>query len=294
MYSNNRGLINGNDNTSLYHSAKATNNEFVELVGNIIVPQPQNGDTVDDIFHRIFVNIPDSNLPPEIPTQAIPPATATNFKFEGETSNVTKEGEGGYFSFDIDRVTTYQIEITTPTGTIIIGDTTVIGNNRVYWDGRNDLEEIVEQGTYSAVLKIKGGEYHFPFFDVENNDTTTIELLNPPYTYPGFNPFQIYYNNENYEIGGVYVDLSDPGITNPVNASVEGIDSSQQGSVRFTDLYGDEKVIDIWTFFNSEELTTNVVIVSTDTNWSVIIIELVIGLIGISALLGCCMCRKCE
>lgn len=262
IFSNNKGLINGYTQESLYRSARATNNEFTELIGNVQVPQPQNGDTETDIFHRIFFNLPASDLPDTIITTAIPPASATNFKFTGTEGNITTSGSGDYFSFNIDKITTFQIEISTEAGTRLIGSNTIIGNNEIFWDGLDVNGNIVTSGKYTATLKIKGGEYHFPFFDVENSHGLTIQLLNAPYTYEGFNPYTIYYNNSNYRINSTYVDLSGPGITNPVDASIDGIDSSPIDSFTFTNSYGDEKALDIWTFFNSASLTTTFFVVS--------------------------------
>ncbi len=252
IYSNNRGLVNGNTNTALYHSARVTNNNFTELIGNIQVPQPQNGDTGKDIFHKIFFNLPANDLPENIPIVAIPPTQATNFKFTGIADEITDEGMGGYFSFDTDRVATYQIEIDVGSEIILIGNTTQIGANSIYWNGRDSMNNIIPQGEYTATIKVKGGEYHFPFFDVENSNGITIQLLNPPYVYPGFNLYMVYYNNDNYFIGETFVDLSGVGITNPVDASIDGVDSLDPNSVSYTNSYGNEKVIDIWTFFNSE------------------------------------------
>ena len=281
FFANSRGFLDDDDNppSTLYHSAKAGNNELTEFEGNVRVQSPIEEDRDGNVTHLIFFNPPDpetlnrlSILPP-----VIPPAP-TNFKFSGKASgNITFEGAGGEFSFNTASAGSYQIIIDTNTDgkfdseDRIIQNVTAGGNEVIEWDGRGpdklDNEGNIVAGDflrrrpnntpYEARITLRTGEYHFPMLDVENNPNgLIIEMLNPPGAFPdGSNKFTVFYNDEDYD----EVDLGGPGASDPRNATA-GVDSST-GAHKFTNRYGDEKGIDTWSYFPSRAVLADIIII---------------------------------
>ncbi|OKH52547.1 hypothetical protein NIES2101_14010 [Calothrix sp. HK-06] len=287
FFGNSRGFIDKTNNSTLYHSAKAADNTLTFL-GNIKVQNPDVPDTATDITHLIFFNRPDGLTLDAlgIPRAPIAPAKPTNFKFTGKTGtsgNQTPVSAGGYFSFDSSTSGAYQIIIDTntdgkydPSTDRVLQNPVYIGNNVVTWDGKDaqgvDLLPRAANAPYNTQVTIRGGEYHFPMLDAENNPLGfRITMENPPTAFPNIldnNGQQIgantvYYNNSNYKTAdGTSVNLNNPGISNPVNAAM-GINSSF-GANTFNSLYGDFKGIDTWAYFPSETVLTSLVITQTN------------------------------
>jgi hypothetical protein len=261
---NNRGYIDQTNGNTLYHSAKALENNL-NFLGNILVQRPDVPDTATDITHRVFFNPPSSDLPGYQANGVAPPET-TGFSFTagpGGIGTTTIVGAGGDFSFNTSSSGSYQIVIDTyplgsPDGVYDLSvDRTIenvssVGLNTVSWDGKDAFGSNLPVGSYCAQIIQKGGEYHLPFLDVENNPNGfTIQVLNPPYT-PAFPPdwkdTTVYYNDENYTTAdSTAIDLDGLGATSPRSA-VGGIDSAS-GVHAFTDYYGDVKGLETWTYF---------------------------------------------
>jgi uncharacterized repeat protein (TIGR01451 family) len=284
FFGNSRGYIDQTNKSTVYHSAKATDNTLSSFQGNIKVQSPNIPDTKTDITHLVFFNRPDGSTLDalNIPRIPIPPATPTNFKFTGKTGgsgNQTPVGEGGYFSFVSSSEGTYQITIDTnndgiydPSFDRILENPVSMGTNVVFWDGKDakglNVTALSGNAPYNAQVTIRGGEYHFPMLDAENNPSGfKITMENSPGAFPAIKdrngqqigPTTIYYNDDNYKTGdGTTVDLSGSGATTPSNAA-RGINSAL-GEHKFSSNYGDFKGIDTWSYFPSATVLAPLVI----------------------------------
>ncbi|KAB7666278.1 Ig-like domain-containing protein [Bacillus sp. B1-b2] len=288
FFSNNRGFVDLENKSTLYRSI-TMDKDSMKLHGNISVHRPSAADDATNITHRVFINEPSKDLPASIPTSAIAPDLPENFSFQGNnnTTNVTYEGEGGGFTFYTNRVSSYQMIIDTagedgPDGEFDLATDTVIENitnaglNTVKWDGKdskgNDLQSLPDNKPYNVKVSLKGGEYHFPMLDVENNPRgLKIELLNPPagITYPsGMKPTTVFYNEEPfYTANGTFIGLGGNGNSNPT----AGIDSAivENKAHAFTSNYGDNKGIDTWTYFPGQGVETTLYITKYKTSGNV-------------------------
>lgn len=286
FFGNSRGFIDLTDNSTLYHSANAGQNNFslYSFIGNVQVQRPDVEDTSTDITHLVFFNPPDTDTLNQlnIPLAPAIPATPSNFKFTGGTGgsgNQTFIGVGGYFSFDSISPGSYEIIIDTdeddifdPSKDTVLQNVVSVGSNLVRWDGKdaqgNNLGPRSNNDPYNARVRLRTGEYHFPMLDVENNrNGFVIEMLNAPAAFSVGNKFTVYYDDDDYTTSdGTYVDLSGSGASNPRNAAT-GIDSSS-GAHEFSNNYGDFKGIDTWAYFPSEATSTNLII-TTDKSANV-------------------------
>ena len=279
FFGNSRGFIDLTDNSTLYHSAKAPNNELSPFLGNVQVQRPDVSDTPTDITHLTFFNPPDQDtlIALGIPLTPAIPATPTNFQFTGGTGgsgNQTFVGVGGNFSFDSTSAGSYEIIIDTdedgtfdPSKDRVLQNIANVGSNVVSWDGQdingNNLGPRANNDPYNARIRLRTGEYHFPMLDAESNPNGfVIEMQNPPTAFPtGFSRFTVYYDDDNYTTSnGINVSLDGSGASNPRNAAT-GIDSSS-GTHKFSGSYGDFKGIDTWSYFPSEGTSTNLIITS--------------------------------
>lgn len=267
FYSNNRGFIDASSNATLYKTvmggplSKPSSGNFVDTKGGVIPQLPNVADTATNITHNIFFNSPSKDLPASIPTEPVAPAEAGNFRFIGTGENETNAVSGGVFQLTVDKPTTYQIFIDTDGdgiytdgSDVIISDVAPAGDNSIYWDGTDASGNHLAPGTYTASLTTKGGEYHFPLLDAENNaNGIKIKLVNATKG-EDFNPNLIYYDNSPYvTANGTYVNTnsSNANAVNPVSA-LDGIDSSN-GALKYKDSYGDIKAFDVWTYFPGNE-----------------------------------------
>ena len=209
FFANNRGLINPGNNASLYHSARGTNDNLVDLKvtmpsGYILRPTvhlPNNADTLLDRTFKIFFEEPADDLPESIRSTPYMPGIVTDFRFYGDMENYGYVGQGGIFSFDLTSGSSYQIKIEfddnyggtgRPANTLYLSNAAVPGKNYIHWDGRDGNGYIVPAGLYGngegsdgsikVYIEVKAGEYHFPMLDAENNPFgTKIRLVNTPY-----------------------------------------------------------------------------------------------------------------
>ncbi|MDO3410003.1 S-layer homology domain-containing protein [Saccharibacillus sp. CPCC 101409] len=267
FFSNNRGFTDSSGKT-LYHSSTMKNSA---LQGGIKVQDPTLPDTETDKTHRIFFNVPSSDLPGNVPTEPRPLADITDgsFRFTGKDTEYpsASPGAGGEFSFEAGKSGTYQLVIDTnrdgsfnPASDRVLENTFGAGTNRTVWDGKDRAGTVLPEGRYNAKLIIKGGEYHFPMLDVESaNNGIKIKALNQPKTPAlpaGVNESTIYWDDTNYTTSSgtpaVTTNINlDPGASqlaaSPRDATA-GQDSSG-GSRGFTNNYGDQKAIDTWTYF---------------------------------------------
>jgi len=290
IMANSRGYIDQTNNSTLYHSITAPNNQMSPLNGNVIVQSPTVPDTATNITHLIFLNPPDPDTLTHlgIPLTAVPPPTPSAFQFTGSISgNQTTVGSGGTFTFNSTAAGSYQLIIDTNNDNIfdpatdrVLQNPVVVGSNSVVWDGKdangNNVPALPGNAPYTALVRIRTGEYHIPILDAENLSTPgglTIELLNAPVPFPPdldtnnqpVDKFTIYYNNTNYTTAnGTPITLTGLGAPTPALA-IKGI-NSQAGVLSFTNNWGDQKGIDFWAYLPGSAVTTPLVILNNTPN----------------------------
>lgn len=276
FFANNRGFLHPNG-TTLYHSINSPD-AGASFSAGVTVQNPSVADTATNVTHHVFLNAPAGDLPPSMPTVAVPPAAPTNFRFEGNTGNASPVGAGGTFSFDTAQFGSFQIVVDTsggpgntpdgvydPAVDVMLGNVAQAGHNTIVWNGKNRSGVNVPVRKYNAKLYVKSGEYHFPLIDAESSaNGLKIELQNPPVAYPAhanMTTSSLFYDDSNYVIGATTIDL-DPlfyqTVSLPRNAS-GGVDSTA-GVHRYTAGYGDGKGIDTWTYFPSEAVYSSLVV----------------------------------
>ena len=279
VFANNRGFIDATTGETLNRSVLFENiggSSKIRPEANIVFQNPALEDDID-VTHRLFLNPPSEDLPEDW-LAPIPVPEPAEVAFQGRTANKAVVGEGGNFRFtigeepddieeepDASRRFTFQLiidadqdgeyEASDGAGDIVIDSVAKPGFNEIEWNGKRKNGTDVPVGNYTAKIMMKGGEYHFPMFDVEKAENgIKIEALNAPGGYPSDkNNFFIYYNDLSYTTGsGFYMNLDGSGGHTPRDAS-DGEDSSAGGH-KFTDNYGDNKGIDTWTYYPGPEV----------------------------------------
>lgn len=190
LYGNQVGFLDS-DGTPLYHDVLpdrslsfGEQNQLTNLQGGVTLAPPQ---------YPIFFEQPsDATLQAAgIPLAPVLPRLNA-FGFAGPTgSNATSPGAGGTFRFNSNVAGVYEIVISRdgqnfdpvlPQNRSLRG-VKKEGDNQVTWDGLDNAKQPFPVGTgYLAKMKINGGEFHFPFLDVENSlsGSPKLMLLNPP------------------------------------------------------------------------------------------------------------------
>ncbi len=283
LYCVNRGLVDFEGDT-LYHSISLEDDNY-DIAG-IKRQRPSPVDSETEITHYLFFNLPANDLPLNMPIKAIAPPMPSDFKFKGIFKNKTVQGNGGIFKFYSKVNSTYKLIIDTsgpdnkPDGIfnhydLIIENICFKGENNVYWDGKDKEGNYLNPGnkntSFDAIVMLKGAEFHFPLIDVENlYKGIKIKLLNPPYIPENWNPNLIYYNDEDFISNGIKFILGKTTtsiaykryITLPPEprSVLDGIDSST-GAHTYEYCYGNDKIIDTWTYFPSKEVKISFVVV---------------------------------
>ena len=287
FFANNRGLVSSKTNTSLYQSCWSGTNDMAILntaaAGSTTATfqSPGNDDTALDSTYKIFFEPPSSDLPTSIYPTAYAPGKITNFHFVGDSDGHGYVGQGGYFYFDVDKASSYQIKIDMTAiggGIVYLANACAEGENRVYWNGLDANGNIVPAGTYGGANSNKvnitvtpiAGEYHFPMLDVENNiNGVKIRLLSTPLDTNG-NQISltnaqrdtVYYNNSYvtnaYSQLSGYANLSASdsgsaldqrsGFNTQFNSTV-ALGASSYGKSASYYAAGNATAIDIWSYF---------------------------------------------
>lgn len=288
FFGNNRGFIDKTDNSNLYHSITAPD-EALNFIGNVGLHLPTKDDTSTEVTHRVFFNRPDSVTLGGlgIPLTATLPQAPPDFKFTGIAGNTTKVNQGGRFTFTTSQFGRYQIVIdTNQDGTFgnsndrILTGGIVSGLNTVDWNGRDQANIALLVGTYNAKVYVTAGEYHFPLLDAESNaGGLRIIMENAPGAFNNtakdhdgrdIGDSTVYYDDSNYTTkNGTPVDLdvrdTDEIASAPRNA-LKGRSSSAFGRHQWSNLYGNLRGIDTWTYFLDPSGTaTPIVIVAANT-----------------------------
>ncbi|NLB61601.1 MAG: Cna B-type domain-containing protein, partial [Clostridiales bacterium] len=277
FFANNRGLINAETNSSLLASGVSTTNDMLSIKSNgkdVQFHSPIHPDTLLDHTHKIFFEMPANDLPSYIkPTPQIP-GTITDFRFTGYEDNVGYVGGGGYFYFNADKASSFEIKLDFTNyvnelgqienrGMVFLGNTCVQGLNKIYWDGRDANGNILPAGYYGGnndvqmTVVAKAGVYHFPMLDVENNrNGIKIRLMNTPVDRVG-NPVaiseeercKVYYNNS-FMPSMTQADSGAP--LNQLNGYDSRLGASKFG-VTATNNPGDFGAIDVWASYSGQD-----------------------------------------
>ncbi|MBE9562084.1 MAG: DUF11 domain-containing protein, partial [Proteobacteria bacterium] len=229
--------------------------------GTYNIHNPNQPDTATDITHKLFLNSPNLDLPldqlvdtPNGKTwlRSIPKdlPVIDDFKFTGD------EGSDGYagtiplegsFSFSIDRELKYFLTIDINNNGIFGDDIdvmlpgkTVVGMNTMDWDGRDGDGNPAppKEANYNAKFNFMLGNIHFPFWDVENDP----------------NGFILERMDCTKSCDVIYYNHSDIANSNsPELISALGGVSSNSGKHAFDNKFGDNNILDIWTFPNATQ-----------------------------------------
>ncbi|TMD36368.1 MAG: DUF11 domain-containing protein, partial [Chloroflexi bacterium] len=186
-YGNQRGFLNSDGATPLYHDAVATGAGSPGQLTNI-----QGGVTFDLPSFPLFFEPPSNATITALGLPLAPTAPVmTSLAFVGNLGgNTSLVNSGGTFTYASNVPGVYEIVIsrdgvnfdpTLPANRVLRG-VRPAGAQTVSWDGKDNSSTFFPVGSYQVHARFHGGEYHFPMIDVENDTQggPTITLLNPP------------------------------------------------------------------------------------------------------------------
>ena len=238
LFGNQLGNIDSDGMSPLYRNILGSDGDISNPVGGVTSASPQ---------YPIFLNPVDSAVLPflqkydplsgllvstGIPsTPILPEVRSPNFvgSLVGQTSFV---GGGGTFSFESNLPTgSYEIVISRdgvnfdparPENKVINGYMAMPGIQTAQWDGLANDRQPFPVGTFPYAIIIRGGEYHFPMSDVENNPIggPIYNLLNA--TNPRGNTVAFYDHRGYYTRDGALVPDRDPDDGDPIDDALCG------------------------------------------------------------------------
>jgi len=298
VYGNQRGFLDSDGTTPLYHDAVADGTSNAtggpgQLVGI------QGGVTFDRPSFPLFFEPPSAAAIAALGIPTAPTAPVmTSLAFIGNLGgNTSLLNSGGTFTYQSNVQGVYEIVIsrdgvnfdpTLPANRSLRGARPA-GTQTVTWDGKDNSGAFFPVGTYQVHASFHGGEYHFPMIDVENDTTggPTITLLNPP---GGVCPTLAagcqsgFYDDRAYTtLNGTVVDsgntvgnvlcgntppattFSDPinGYDTTTTQRAYGTASGGNNNVPCTGSFGDAKGLDTWTYYPSNTQLAPLNIVSS-------------------------------
>jgi uncharacterized repeat protein (TIGR01451 family) len=235
LYANNRGFLDSDGETPLYHDVLAQNipplrnpqqqNQLNLLQGGVVLTEPT---------HYIFFNEPSREARTAVNDGLVDPVAPSidEFFFEGVLGgNATRPGAGGTFVLDPgDFLGIYRLIISrdgvdfdpdNPDNRTLIG-VAQAGSQKILWDGLDNATDPpvpFPVGSYRARIELRAGEVHFPLLDVENSleGGPRYFLTNPPRDRCPMSAggcFSGFYDDRGYTtIGGT--DVGNPGDPGP-------------------------------------------------------------------------------
>lgn len=284
VYGNQRGFLDSDGQTPLYHDVLGDSAQINNLQGGTNLALPQ---------YPLFFNQADTTVVSSLSIPLIPILPSlTNPVFSGTVSgNNSVQNTGGTFAFSNNVTGSYILVIsrdglnfdpTNPNNRLLRGSLTTTGSQSISWDGRDNSGTFFPVGqNYQVRLRLTAGEYHFPLLDAENSTQggPTFNLLNA--TNPLGNSVG-FYDDRGYRtiggtavgtIGNVLCGLNPPATPN--SDFFTGFDSgttqrafgSSPGSntnASCTGSFGDAKGLDVWTYFPSNTASVAFNIVAPD------------------------------
>lgn len=269
---NNRGFHEiENPDIPIYKSILAPNSTSVTNRYS----DPRALDVGATVTQKIFYNKPDKTMPEES-IGAVPGGQTwlmneekilevDSISVKGVEGNLNKLGsKGAYIKFFNESGGDYVISIkpvapnSFPVRTI--EGTSIIGDNEIYWDGKDGIGNSLPSGLSNIEISItlRGAEVHFPYIDMELNPNGIIlELQNIDWN--GVRSDVVYWN-----------DTDIPNVTTGTNSSPKnahhdniplGTSSNSNGHKWGANTnvtagsFGDEKGMDTWTFIQGDAVT---------------------------------------
>ena len=139
---------------------------------------PREGHSVNYRF-PLYLGVPAIAAPRPERAPVLSSVRFTDGQGEGFSLNTGIDGEiteSGFFEFYSDVAGTYSLDIDLNSNGVYgdAGDTTLLGRavaglNRIEWDGRASNGEYSRPGTFTAMISVRLGEYHFIAEDVETS-----------------------------------------------------------------------------------------------------------------------------
>ena len=295
LYGNTVGFLNPDGVTPLYHDLVADINPLTAIEGGVTLSAPTG---------LLFFAPPATDLPSSIvPTPVVPTVnsiafqgtagvvggvpgsvygTGGNIVFDGNIGGVAHVviapnpgGSGGCASAVFDP------SLSTNRSLIRV---VAAGNQNLAWDGKdNSGASMPESWTgnggsgYCFSATLHAGEYHFPLLDAENSvlGGPTITLLNPP---GGACPFAscstAFFDDRGYQtsngstVGTVGSVLPGNNPPPPPDFSDSGFDTTSTTIRAYGDNssngFGNQKGLDLWTYFPSQDVVGQLVVVAQD------------------------------
>jgi uncharacterized repeat protein (TIGR01451 family) len=297
VYGNQRGFLDSDGATPLYHDAVAdatgSPGQLTGIQGGVSFALPS---------FPLFFEPPSAGAIAALGIPVAPTAPVmTSLSFIGNLGgNTSLVNTGGMFTYTSNVPGVYEIVIsrdginfdpTLATNRSLRG-VRPAGVQTVAWDGRDNAGAFFPVGTYQVHARFHGGEYHFPMIDVENDTTggPTITLLNPPGgTCPALTGgcTSGFYDDRAYRtlngtvvdsgntVGTVLCGLDPPTTTN--SDPILGYDTAStiraygatpgvNANTPCAGDFGDAKGLDTWTFFPSTTVLApiNIVAIAAD------------------------------
>lgn len=266
---NNRGFhMSGDPSTPSYKSilagtAVAVTNRYHD---------PRSEDSGAAVTQKIFYSNPDSSMPVSS-NGAVPGGNTWLRPVEKDLDidDITVEGvegssnqlgnKGAYIMFYNESGGDYIIVIRPTSGSsftprILMGST-VVGNNKILWDGKDGDGNSIPTGLadLEVEVKLRGAEVHFPYIDMElNANGILLELLTKDLN--SVRTDKVYWNDTDIPtvtIGSMSTprnashDIDPMGISSTTNGHKWGV-----GTTRTDGSFGDEKGMDTWTFVEGD------------------------------------------
>ena len=187
FFTNNKGIYDSATGEIIYTSVKDINNQntFDEMGAAYKYPGTKDTEMLKSYY--IFLEYPNDQLEGELYEKAVQPDPATNLRFvstikdtEGNNIPGAYEGEGGYFSFDVEEATTATLRLEFEgegnqkyAPVEISGAVTPHSTNYFYWNGKDGNGTVIPSNKYTIndftfTVTTKAGEIHFPIIDMEN------------------------------------------------------------------------------------------------------------------------------
>lgn len=237
-----------------------------------------------NVYHKVFYNLPDSNMPEKARSALGGSETWLRVKEKKPTDSVDVKvisvggvenqvgADGANIIFNTTSLSTYKIVIKPKNGSEnsfpqrIIEGSSVIGENRVYWDGKDGAGNPLPNGigTINIELKTNFGEIHIPYIGVAfNKEGMILELLST--NLQAVRSDKIYWDDSDiapttvYTNGGRTEPLNANNLVNPTGTSsrVNGRIWGLNGNILFPG-YGYRLGLDTWAFAEKTSISGEV------------------------------------